>query len=68
MSESNLKHLERIKENIDKSDELSEEEKSNSMRHIEEWYREDQAWGTLIEKLSESSPRIKVLLAELGLI
>ena len=68
MSKSNLKHLERIKENIDKSNELSEEEKSNSMKHIEEWYREDQAWGTLIEKLSETSPKVKALLAELGLI
>jgi len=68
VSKSNLKHLERIKENIDKSNELSEEEKSNSMKHIEEWYREDQAWGTLIEKLSETSPKVKALLAELGLI
>ena len=68
MSESNLKHLERIKSTIDKSDVLSEEEKSNSMKHIEEWYREDQAWGTFIEKLSEVSPKMKVLLAELGLI
>jgi len=68
VSESNLKHLERIKSTIDKSDVLSEEEKSNSMKHIEEWYREDQAWGTFIEKLSEVSPKMKVLLAELGLI
>ena len=68
MSESNLKHLERIKSTIDKSDVLSEEEKSNSMKHIEEWYREDQAWGTFIEKLSEVSPKVKALLAELGLI
>ncbi len=68
MSQSNLKHLEKIKETINSSSELSEEEKSNSMKHIEEWYREDQAWGTFIEELSEISPKIKVLLAELGLI
>jgi len=68
MSESNLKHLERIKSTIDKSQDLSEEEKSNSMKHIEEWYREDQAWGTFIQKLGEVSPKVKTLLAELGLL
>ncbi len=68
MSESNLKHLERIKENIDKSNELSEEEKSNSMKHIEEWYAEDKAWGTFLNELAEVSPKIKTILADLGLL
>jgi len=68
MSQSNLKHLERIKENIDKSDELSEEEKSSSFRHIEEWYAEDKAWGTFINELAQISPKIEAILAELGLI
>ena len=68
MSTSNLKHLENIKENISKSNTLSEEEKSDSMKRIEEWYAEDQAWGTLISKLSETSPMMKAILAELGLI
>ena len=68
MSTSNLKHLENIKENINKSDMLSEEEKSDSMKRIEEWYAEDQAWGTLIGELSEMSPMMKAILSELGLI
>jgi len=68
MSTSNLKHLERIKENIDKSHDLSEEEKSNSMKHIEEWYAEDKAWGTFLNELAEISPKIKTILADLGLI
>jgi|AGBJ01.1.fsa_nt_gi hypothetical protein len=68
MSESNLKHLEKIKENIDRSDALSEEEKSDSMKRIEAWYREDMAWGTFMKELSEVSPTIKALLAELGLL
>ncbi|WP_294956632.1 hypothetical protein [Sulfurovum sp.] len=68
MSNSNLKHLERIKENIDKSADLSPEEKSNSMKHIEEWYAEDQAWGTFINKLAQISPKVEAILAELGLI
>ncbi len=68
MSNSNLKHLERIKENIDKSTELTEEEKSNSFKHIEEWYAEDQAWGTFINELAKISPKVEAILAELGLI
>lgn len=68
MSQSNLKHLERIKENIDKSNELTEEEKSNSFKHIEEWYAEDKAWGTVINELAQISPKIEAILAELGLI
>ena len=63
-----MKHLERIKESIGNSKELTEEEKSNSMKHIEEWYREDQAWGTFIERLREVSPKVEALLMELGLI
>ena len=59
MSKSNLKHLEIIKENVDKSDTLSQEEKSDSMKRIEQWYAEDQAWGTFISELSEISPKVK---------
>lgn len=68
MSKSNLKHLETIKENIDKTDALSEEEKSDSMKRIEEWYAEDQAWEALMVRLSEVSPKVKTVLADLGLI
>jgi len=68
MSSSNLKHLERIKENIDKSDLLSETEKSSSMKHIEAWYAEDKAWGTFLNELSEISPKIKTILYDLGLL
>ena len=68
MSTSNLKHLENIKENIHKSKHLSEEEKSDSVKRIEEWYAEDQAWGTLISELSEISPKVKSILVNLGLL
>ena len=68
MSRTNLKHLERIKENIDKSNELTEEEKSSSFKHIEEWYAEDKAWGTFINELAQISPKVEAILAELGLI
>ena len=59
--------LEKIKEAISKAD-LSEEEKSNAWKHIEEWYAEDKAFGTLYEKLAEISPKIEALMEELGLI
>jgi len=68
MSKSNLKHLETIKENIDKSATLSQDEKSDSMKRIEEWYAEDKAWEALMAELSELSPKVKSILAELGLI
>ena len=68
MSKSNLKHLETIKENIDKSDALSQEEKSDSMKRIEEWYAEDKAWEALMAELSELSPKVKMILADLGLL
>lgn len=67
MSNKRAEHLERIKDAIKNAD-LTEEEKSNSFKHIEEWYEEDKAFGTLYEKLAEISPKIEALLIELGLI
>ena len=67
MSNKRVEHLERIKDAIKNAD-LTEEEKSNSFKHIEEWYQEDKAFGTLYEKLAEISPKIEALLIELGLI
>ena len=68
MSSSNLKHLEKIKDSIDRSETLSEDEKTDSVKRIEEWYREDMAAGTFMKELSELSPTIKALLSELGLL
>jgi len=51
-----------------KSGELSQEEKSNSVKHIEEWYAEDKAWGTFIGELAKISPKVEAILVELGLI
>ncbi|BCD61256.1 MULTISPECIES: hypothetical protein [Nitratiruptor] len=64
--------LERLKDAIKKSENLSEEEKSNALKHIEEWYIEDQAdqyvWSKLKEKLLEISAKIEPILAELGFL
>jgi len=38
------------------------------MKRIEEWYAEDQAWEALMTELSEISPKVKTVLADLGLL
>ena len=60
--------LEEIKTAILKSDKLSEEEKSNAIAHVEEWYEEDKAFGTLIEELTEKFAVLEPIFAELGLL
>ena len=63
-----VKHIEKIKEKIEESKELSQEEKSNSVKHIEEWYAEDKAWGIFIGELAKISPKVEAILVELGLV
>lgn len=60
-------HLQKIKDAVVKTNKLSEEEKSNSIKHIEEWYEEDKAFGLLKEELLEISEYFETLFAELGL-
>ncbi|WP_353663116.1 hypothetical protein [Hydrogenimonas sp. SS33] len=60
--------LEQLKEAIRNSDKLSEEEKNNALAHIEEWYEEDKAFGTLMETLVEKFAGLEPILADLGLI
>jgi len=67
MSKTNNIHLERIREAIHSSDKLSKQEKSSSVKTIEEWVVEDKAMGLLIEQLVKISASVKPILAELGL-
>jgi hypothetical protein len=60
--------LEKLKEAIRSSDKLTEEQKSNALAHIEEWYEEDKAFGALIESLIEKFAELEPIFAELGLI
>jgi hypothetical protein len=60
-------HLQKIKDAVVKTNKLSEEEKSNSIKHIEEWYEEDKDFGLLKEELLEISEYFETLFAELGL-
>ena len=61
-------HLERIKEAIEKSEDLSDEDKSQSVKFIEEWILEDKAEGIFYQELVKLTSGIKPILAELGLI
>ena len=60
-------YIEKIKEALPKTKHLTDEEKTNTMKHIEEWLAEDEADGYFIEKLSELSINIKPFLQEIGL-
>jgi len=60
-------HLEKIKDSVLKTDKLSESQKSDSVKRIEEWVEEDKAFGLLKEELLNISEYFEVLFAELGL-
>lgn len=60
-------HLQRIKEAVTKSDKLDENQKSDSVKRIEEWVEEDKAFGLLKEELLNISEYFEVLFAEIGL-
>lgn len=66
-SHKHLDKLESIKEAITKSSSLSESEKSESMKRVEEWAMQDKAFGTLEEELLKISNYFRELFSELGL-
>ncbi|MBN2816122.1 MAG: hypothetical protein JXQ67_05525 [Campylobacterales bacterium] len=66
-SHKNLEKLEAIKEAIQKNDKLSETEKSESVKRIEEWVLEDRAFGTIEQELLKISNYFSELLSELGI-
>lgn len=68
MSKSNMKHLEMVKDSIHQSNTLSEEEKSESFKRIEEWIADDRGMDIWAKDLELISEKIKPILAELGLI
>lgn len=59
--------IEAIKENIDKTNGLSESEKSESFKRIEEWVIEDKAFGILKEELLKVSLFFEEMFSEMGL-
>ncbi len=60
--------LDKIKEVVLSTDKISEEEKSLSVKKIEEWYIEDQGMTLLLEQLNSISKEIMPILKEMGLL
>lgn len=66
-SHKHHEHLEKIKESIAASDTLSEQEKSDGVKKVEEWIAEDKGFGLLYDELAKLSAKFEPLLQELGL-
>ncbi|WP_226962181.1 hypothetical protein [Sulfurimonas marina] len=67
MSHKLKDHLEKIKDEVSKTDMLDESQKADSVKRIEEWVIEDKAFGTLKNELTEMSIFFEKLFAELGI-
>jgi hypothetical protein len=67
-SHKHKEHLEKIKEAVTNAQHLSQEEKTNTIKHIEEWLAEDKASGIIYEELVKITEGIEPILKELGLI
>lgn len=62
------KKLEKIKEAIEESDRLTEEQKDEAFEKIEIWLIDDNPFGVLKNELFEIDEYFEELFAELGLI
>ncbi|MDQ7043271.1 MAG: hypothetical protein Q9M34_07035 [Sulfurimonas sp.] len=60
-------HLERIKDAVQKSPQLDQSKKSDTIKLLEEWVEEDKAEGLLYQELIKLTAEMKDILAELGL-
>jgi hypothetical protein len=60
--------LKQVKEHIKNHKSMSEEEKLNSVKKIDEWFLEDKADGTIVAELIQISKNITPILEEIGLL
>ncbi len=65
-SHKHHEHLEKIKDQIAASPELSDAEKSDGVKKVEEWIAEDKGFGLLYDELVSLSAKFEPLLKELG--
>jgi hypothetical protein len=63
-----MEKYEKLKDAIIQSGNLSEDEKTQSVKHIEEWITEDRAFGLIYDELVEVSEAFKEIFKELGLV
>ena len=61
-------HLTKIKDAVIDSDNLNSEEKTDTVKRIDEWLLEDKAEGLFLEELLELASGIRPILKELGLL
>jgi DNA-binding SARP family transcriptional activator len=61
-------HSEKIKVAVDKADHLSEDEKSETIKRLDEWILEDKAEGIFYEELMNATQGMKSILKDLGFI
>ena len=66
-SHKRKEHLVSIKEAIDKTNNLNDNQKSESMKRVEEWALEDRAFGTLKQELIKVSEMFEEMFSELGI-
>ena len=63
-----MPQYEQLKEAISTSEQLSTEENTQSVKHIEEWITEDRAFGLIYDELVEVNIAFKEIFRELGLV
>ncbi len=63
-----MKKYEKLKDAIGQSSVLTADEKTQSVKHIEEWIREDKSFGLIYDELVEVSEAFKEIFKELGLV
>jgi hypothetical protein len=59
---------EKLKEAIVKTDKLNEDEKAQSVQHIEEWIAEDKGFGLIYDELVEYNIAFKEIFKDLGFV
>ncbi len=59
---------EKLKEGIKHTTKLTQEEKTNSVKKIEEWIAEDRAFGLIYDELAEYNIAFKEIFKDLGLV
>ncbi len=67
-SHKHHEHLQKIKDAVTNSKELSEDEKTDTIKRIDEWLLEDKAEGIFVDELIKIASGIRPILAELGFL
>jgi hypothetical protein len=63
-----MERYEKLKDAIKSTKKLNEDEKTNSVKKIEEWIKEDRAFGLIYDELAEYNIAFKEIFKEMGLV